>query len=328
MPSVNRLRGTSHVPPLSPASVTPSVFRSRGPELVAVTERVTELAARVGAGLSEQARLERRYAGPDGPSGVVVAFGRQTAGYAHLVFGADPAPGWDVELVGDPARPQAFPAVLAAVLAEAHRAGVAELRWWAPPSAAMVLLARGFGMDRHHDLHRMEAPLPAPAATRPPPAGGLRLRPLDLPTELETWLSLNRRAFATHPTQGRWTRADVERRMAQPWFEPDGLLVAEADGRLVATCWAKRQRDLGELYVVAVDPSQQGLGLGRVAAIAGLRHLAARGARTACLYVARTNAAALRLYAGLGFTTTGSQTVWRIGPGTACPEAEADPADG
>ena len=315
MPSVNRLPDTQ------------AVLRSRGPQLVAVTERVTELAARAGAVLSEQARLERRYAGLDEPAGVVVLVGRRTAGYAHVVFGDDPAPGWDVELVGDPAEPEAFPAVLAAVLAEARRAGVAELRWWAPQSMAMVLLARGFGMERHHDLHRMEAPLPAVAASRSPPADGLRFRPLALPTELEAWLALNRRAFAAHHTQGRWRRADIDRRLAQSWFDPDGLLVAEADGQLVATCWAKRQRDLGELYVVAVDPSHSGLGVGRAATVAGLRHLAASGARTACLYVAGTNAAALRLYSGLGFTATGSQTVWRIRPGTARPGREADPGE-
>lgn len=308
-------------------AVLNAVLRSRGPELVALTERVTELAARAGAALSEQARLERRYAGPDEPAGVLVVLGRRTAGYAHVVFGDDPASGWDVELVGDPAEPEALPAVLAAVLAEARRAGVAELRWWAPPSAAMVLLARAFGMERHHDLHRMEGPLPAVAASRPSAADGPRFRPLALPSELEAWLALNRRAFATHPTQGRWRRADVERRLAQPWFDSDGLLVAEADGRLVATCWTKRQRDLGELYVVAVDPSHSGLGLGRAATVAGLRHLAARGARTACLYVAGTNSAALGLYSGLGFTATGSQTVWRVRPGTARPEEAVDPGE-
>jgi len=280
-----------------------------------VTARVTELAARAGAVLSEQARLDWRYAGAGRPVGVMDVLGRRTVGYAHLVFGADPTPGWDVELVGDPAQPEAFPAVLAAVLAEGRRAGVPELRWWAPPSAAMGLLARGFQMECDHVLYRLEAPVTAGATAVPPPADELLFRPLALPSELDSWLTLNRRAFAAHPTQRRWTRADVERRVAQPWFDPQGFLVAEAEGRLVATCWVKPQGGgFGELYVVAVDPSHQGLGLGRVIARAGLHHLAARGAHTALLYVAGHNDAALRLYTGLGFAVTGSQTVWRAEP--------------
>ncbi|MDQ1492345.1 MAG: mycothiol synthase [Actinomycetota bacterium] len=285
-----------------------------------LTARVTELAARAGAVLSEQARIERRYAGAGGPVGVVVLLGQRTVGYAHLVSGAEPTPGWDVELVGDPAQPEAFPAVLAAVLAEGRRVGVPQVRWWAPPSAAMGLLARGFQMECDHVLYRLEAPLIALATALPPLPDGLRLRALAVPSELESWLTLNRRAFAAHPTQRRWTRADVERRVAQPWFDPQGFLVAEADGRLMATCWVKPQGDgFGELYVVGVDPSLQGLGLGRVVARAGLHHLASRGAHTAFLYVAGHNDAALRLYNRLGFAVTGSQTIWRAWPDNTGP---------
>jgi mycothiol synthase len=289
-----------------------AALRGQGPELVQLTERVTELAARAGCVLSEQARLERRYANAAGPVGIVVLRGSRAVGYAHLIGGADPARGWDVELVGDPAQPEAFPSVLSAVLTEARRAGVPAVRWWAPPSAAAGLLARGSQLERDHVLYRLEAPLTAgPAAVRSLPAG-FRLRPLAVPFELEAWLALNRRAFAGHPTQRRWTGVDVAHRIAQSWFDPQGFLVAEAEGRLVATCWVKPQGEaLGELYVVAVDPSYQGNGVGRAVATAGLRHLAARGARRAFLHVADDNDAALRLYAGLGFTPAGVQNVWR-----------------
>ncbi|MEW6474823.1 MAG: mycothiol synthase [Actinomycetota bacterium] len=306
-------RSCSAYPVLSAESGLLALFAS-GPELVEVTARVTELAARAGCVLSEQARLERRYAHAGEPAGVVVLHEQRAIGYAHLVGRAEPTSDWNVELVGDPSQPDAFPAVLAAVLSEAHRAGAPLLRWWAPPSAAMGLLARAFGLECDHVLCRLEAPLRAAISATVPPVrpDGLRLRSLALPYELDAWVSLNRRAFAAHPTQGRWTRADVERRIAQPWFDPQGVLVVEAGGELVATCWVKVQGDaLGELYVVAVHPSHQGLGVGRMVAAAGLRHLASRGARTACLYVADHNDPAVRLYRGLGFTPAGSQKVWR-----------------
>jgi mycothiol synthase len=280
---------------------------------VEITARVTEVAARAGCVLSEQARLERRYTGVGEPVGVVVLLDRRAMGYAHLSGGANGTSGWNTELVGDPSQPEAFPTVLSAVLAEARRAAVPLVRWWAPPSAAMGLLARSFHMECDHVLWRLEAPLTVAGTARPPSlAGALRLRPLTLPHELDAWLMLNRRAFAAHPMQGQWTRADVERRIAQPWFDPQGLLVAEADGQLMATCWVKPVGNTrGELYVVAVDPTCQGSGVGRAVAAAGLRHLAARGARDACLYVADDNDPALRLYGRLGFTLAGSQNVWR-----------------
>ena len=81
--------------------------------------------------------------------------------------------------------------------------------------------------------------------------------------------------------------------MAEPWFDPDGFLMAEAaDGRLVGFHWTKvhshghghhhiddathshagdgravtsghAHEPIGEVYVVGVDPAMRGSGLGR-----------------------------------------------------------------
>ena len=74
-------------------------------------------------------------------------------------------------------------------------------------------------------------------------------------------------------------------------------------GELTGFCWTKVHEDhgLGEIYVIAVDPSRQGIGLGRALVLGGLASLAERGLRTGMLYVDAANEAGVRLYRDLGF---------------------------
>ena len=122
---------------------------------------------------------------------------------------------------------------------------------------------------------------------------------------------MNNRAFADHPDQRGQTRADIEAKQREPWFDPSGFLLLDADpdgpraGHLDGFCWTKVHAGvdppLGEIFVIGVDPSAHGRGLGRALTVAGLDHLAARGLTIAMLYVDESNAGARRMYDRLGF---------------------------
>lgn len=125
----------------------------------------------------------------------------------------------------------------------------------------------------------------------------------------EPWLAANRAAFAHHPEQGNLTRADLEARMAEDWFDPPGFLLAEdRDGRLLGYHWTKvhprhgTHPAIGEVYVVGVTPEAQGMGLGKALTIAGIKHLHDAGLNAVMLYVDADNAPAVALYRRLGFT--------------------------
>ena len=141
-------------------------------------------------------------------------------------------------------------------------------------------------------------------------------------------LRVNNAAFATHPEQGGWTAADLAERRNEPWFDPEGLFLAYGDSesdqpdRLLGFHWTKVHLDrpgLGEVYVVGVDPSAQGRGLGQALTAIGVEWLARRLADPAnpadpapavLLYVESDNVAALRTYRSLGFTTHSVDTAY------------------
>lgn len=124
-------------------------------------------------------------------------------------------------------------------------------------------------------------------------------------------LAVNAAAFADHPEQGAMDAADLATRMAEPWFDPAGLLIARdaATGQLLGFHWTKRHSpELGEVYVVGVAPGAQGRGLGRLLTLAGLHHLVGAGVHEILLYVESDNLAALSLYRSLGFTHASHDT--------------------
>jgi mycothiol synthase len=195
--------------------------------------------------------------------------------------------------------------------------GARQLKLWAygalAPSAA---IAERHGLRPIRTLLQLERPLdglpPRPAVD------GFTIRPFDPARDRRDWLRLHNLVFAGHPENGKWSLDDLEARLSQPWFDAEDFLVAEAGGRMVGFNWLKRvpdappERPEGEIYIIGVDASQRGRGLGRALAILGLHHLHERGMRVCTLYVEADNTAALGLYGALGFTTRHTHRCYAI----------------
>jgi mycothiol synthase len=239
--------------------------------------------------------------------------------YAHLDLAPD-AETADLsgELVVHPAqRRHGHGSTLVEALLSGESPG--GIRLWAHgdlPSAGAFAEARGF--RRARSLWQMRRPLAA-GAELPDPVfpPGVTVRTFIPGKDEEAWLAVNARAFAHHPEQGAWTRADLDLREAESWFDPQGFFLAERDGELVGFHWTKIHPEgpdgvpEGEVYVVGIDPGRQGGGLGRALTIAGLRYLRDCGLGHVMLYVDEDNTAAARMYTALGFSRRSTDVMYQ-----------------
>ncbi|WP_434743791.1 mycothiol synthase [Micromonospora sp. SH-82] len=227
-------------------------------------------------------------------------------GYAHLDV-TDTATGTGVDLVVHPAhrRRGTGRALARGVLA----AVTGPVRAWSHgdhPSAAALAVDLGF--TRARVLWQLRRSLTAPIEP-PRLPDGVTIRAFRPGADEAAWLAVNGRAFADHPEQGRWTESDLRVRLDEPWFAPDGFLLAvdTATDRLLGFHWTKVHErpgspPMGEVYVVGVDPAAHGGGLGRALTTAGLAYLRdRRGLDRVMLYVDDSNRAAVSLYERLGF---------------------------
>lgn len=291
---------------------------------LAIEALVSAAAAADGvAPLSEQAELHLRHAGDAAVRHVLARAADETlAGYASVDV-SDRVEGAVAELVVHPASRRHG---LGRALLREVEAGTPDerLRVWSHGDLpAGRALAAAAGYQRVRDLWLMRRPAGADLPAVAPPDGVL-LRPFRPGHDEADWLGVNARAFAHHPEQGSWTAADLQDRMGEPWFDPEGFIVAQdvASGAMLGFHWTKvhdatapgagavEPGAVGEVYVVGVDPAAQQRRLGTALTVAGLAHLAGRGVRSAMLYVESDNAPARRVYERLGFVHTGSDVMY------------------
>lgn len=268
--------------------------------------------------LSDHVMLHLPGGGDSDVRHLLVRDGDRLVGYAHLDV-TDQVAGSSGELVVLPeARGRGVGRALAAALHAASPDG--RLRLWAHgehPAAGRMAAAGGFEASRVLWQMRRSLAEPLPPYRLPE---GIVVRTFVVGQDEQAWTEVNNRAFAEHPDQGGWSVREVEVREREPWFDPEGFFLAERDDKLVGFHWTKvhgarehqhdGQHDLhdhahelvGEVYVVGVDPSEQGQGLGPALTLVGLHHLQQQGLGSVMLYVDEKNTNATGVYERLGFT--------------------------
>lgn len=200
--------------------------------------------------------------------------------------------------------------------------GGGAVRWFVcEPTAEEQACARTYNLSTGSPLLHMRCVLPLASTHRVP--AGFVTRPFRPGVDNDAWLALNARAFSNHPEQGDWTPAVLTERLHEHWFDAQDFLIHEIDGAMAGFCWTKTHahdhthdhdhdsaEPVGEIYVIGVDPTHHGKGLGRALTIAGFTHLTHRGLRRGMLYVDGSNTAAITLYSSLGMTVAHRDTVF------------------
>jgi mycothiol synthase len=166
--------------------------------------------------------------------------------------------------------------------------------------AGRALLQRA-GYEPARSYWRMAVALDAPRPSVPVPAG-VRLRRVELPTDARALYDVDAAAFAGNPDYyGEPFERFESHHLAGHDLAPALSPVAERDGAVVGfalcRCWAA---GVGFVDILAVQPSEQGRGLGTALLVAAFDAFTGAGLREAQLGVASDNPRALRVYERAG----------------------------
>ena len=133
------------------------------------------------------------------------------------------------------------------------------------------------------------------------------MTPVDLPASLrEDAVALWHECGLTRPWNDSY--ADLDRALDG---ESSTVLAVVSDGALLATAMVGHDGHRGWVYYVAVSPSAQGAGLGRVLMSAAEEWVLARGIPKLMLLVRGTNTKALGFYERLGYAVEDVVTLGR-----------------
>ena len=272
-------------------------------QLVADAEAVDQMKP-----LNEAAVLRLRRAHPT-TQHFLVSEAEQLLGYAQLESGTEWSAG---QLVVSPNHRRRGVGTL--LLQRLIMESSSPLRLWAMgDSPAARALATAAGMAAQRELLIMERQLDGDLPEPVVPAG-VKIRTFVPGEDEREWLRVNAAAFSHHPEQALIDADDLADRMAEPWFDPKDFFVATIDGNMVGFHWTKQHQDqLGEVYVLGVEPSAGGRGLGKALLLTGLLSLRERGNTRVELYVEADHRAAIGLYLTYGFATVSRDVMYAQG---------------
>jgi mycothiol synthase len=272
--------------------------------------------------VSEHVLLHLRHGGDKADTHFIARLESKIVGYAHLDL-TDQVEGPSAELVVHPEHRKS--GIGQALFKELQSAAGTTLRLWSHgdlPGAKNIAENSGFLRVRTVIQMRRSLNDPIPELSK-----DIQIRNFLPGIDNEEWIALNNRAFSQHPEQGNWKLRDLEIRTKESWFDPQGFLIAEDKGVMTGFCWTKihgghthkhshhepeHDHDpIGEIYIMGVDPSRSGKGIGKAVTVAGLRHMRYQGIFSAMLYVDADNNGAIKLYQSLGFTEWGRDVLYR-----------------
>ena len=270
--------------------------------------------------ISEHIVLHLRHGGDKSDSHLLIEEANKVIGYAHI-DATDLVAGPSVELVVHPEHRKS--GLGKELLVKAKDICGDQIRLWAHgDSSAAQKLAEENGFERIRTVIQMRKEL-AEVHTH---QHNFEIRTFLPGIDNLEWLALNNQAFKEHPEQGNWSEKDLQTRLSESWFDPNGFFVAIENSKIIGFTWTKihgghshkhenesEQHDhdpIGEIYITAV--SKTGTGLGKVLTETALAYLKRSGLSGAMLYVDSDNQRALKLYKSLGFVESAQDVMYRL----------------
>jgi N-acetylglutamate synthase-like GNAT family acetyltransferase len=158
------------------------------------------------------------------------------------------------------------------------------------------------------------------ASTSPNSASSIRIR-IATAHDIAAMIPIVNAAFAVE-TFIDGTRTDEER-MAGMMRTGEFLLAENASGHIVGCVYTEIRGDRGYFGMLAVDPSRQGIGLGKVIVEAAENHCRSRGcvAMDICVLSLRTDLPPF--YRKLGYSETGTEEFAPSRPLNGCAECHS-----
>jgi mycothiol synthase len=270
--------------------------------------------------ISEHIVLHLRHGGDKSDSHLIIENKNKVIAYAHIDE-TDLVAGPSVELVVHPEnRKSGYGKEL---LHKAKEICGNQMRLWAHGDlSAAKKLAKENGFERIRTVIQMRKEL-ADVHTH---QHNFEIRTFLPGIDNAEWLALNNQAFDDHPEQGNWSNKDLDTRLSEAWFDPNGFFVAIEDSKMIGFTWTKihgghshkhegesEQHDhdpIGEIYITAV--AKTGVGLGNILTETALTYLKRSGLTSAMLYVDSDNQRALNLYKSLGFVESAQDVMYRV----------------